>query len=426
MKKILLISIITLLLLGANLFAERYTLDQLIEIGLSKSYDIQKAKVNDQNSVSSFRSSLYGLLPSVNLGIDKGRSYSTVFVDSLGNHITYDTDWIESGSISISKAFSLNEPSYYNIRNSIYSMDNSNLSFEDTRKKIAFFIFSSYLNVLKAQETLAIQQKNLELQHKIHQQIQVQFDAGDKSLLELKQSQVSLIDYEIAVNEASNNLAKTRRDLFSYLNSKDSGNEFLEPDIDVALKEEKFTDNNALKQKLNNLKINKLNHFRTIMDFLPTLSIGYTAAHSDIDDAYAFSDYYRSSNTLSLSASWNIFNLLDNYESYTQSKRNLKLQKLDLNISERNYEIQLENLQKDLQTSSRSYELYTEKLTLAEENLKMAQEQFKLGMISLLDLDRSKIDFQNAQLSHINSHYNLMKKHEEINLLLSKPILGKW
>ena len=147
MKKILLISIITLLLLGVNLFAEQYTLDQLIEVGLSKSYDIREAKVSSSNSVSSFRSSLYGLLPSVNFGIDKGKSYSTVFVDSLGNHINYDSDWIESGNISISKSFSLNEPSYYNIRNSIYSMDSSNLSFEDTRKKIAFFIYySSKLN----------------------------------------------------------------------------------------------------------------------------------------------------------------------------------------------------------------------------------------------------------------------------------------
>jgi len=56
----------------------------------------------------------------------------------------------------------------------------------------------------------------------------------------------------------------------------------------------------------------------------------------------------------------------------------------------------------------------------------MAQEHFRLGMISLLDLDRSKIDFQNTQLAQIQNNYQLMKKQEEINLLISAKILGKW
>ncbi|NQV17625.1 MAG: TolC family protein, partial [Armatimonadetes bacterium] len=63
---------------------------------------------------------------------------------------------------------------------------------------------------------------------------------------------------------------------------------------------------------------------------------------------------------------------------------------------------------------------------LAEENLNMAQEQFKLGMISLIDLDRSQLEYRNTQLSFNNRHYSLIRKQEELNLLLSKKILGKW
>lgn len=74
----------------------------------------------------------------------------------------------------------------------------------------------------------------------------------------------------------------------------------------------------------------------------------------------------------------------------------------------------------------KSYDLYVKRLKLAEENLQMAQEQFRLGLINLLDLDRSKIEYQNAQLSYISSHYNLMRKQEELNLLLSGKILAKW
>lgn len=406
--------------------AEQYTLEQLIEVGLERSYDIQSSNVNKLNSGSNFRRSLYGLLPSMSVGLNKSKQYSSVYIDSLENRISYSTDWSESGSLTISKAFSLNEPSFYNISEAIYNMKNSKLSFEDSQKEVAYYVFSYYLSVIEAEETLEIQQKNLELQTKIHQQIQVQFDTGNKSILELKQSELSLIDYEIAVNEASNSLSTTRRGLFSYLNMDDEGYDFDDPEIEVEIKDLEFVTNSSLKQKENSLKINKLYQFQTLMNFLPTLSVSYNVGHSDYNDIYAFSDYYRASNQLSLNASWEIFNLLDNYESFIQNKRNLKLQKLDLKISEKSNKNELSNLQSDLKTLKRSYDLYEEKMLLAKQNLEMAQEQFRLGMISLLDLDRSKIDYQNTQLSNIQNKYELLKKQEEINLLLSEKILGKW
>jgi len=162
------------------------------------------------------------------------------------------------------------------------------------------------------------------------------------------------------------------------------------------------------------------------LSLLPTISIGYSFAHSDLGDVNSFSDYSRDSQSLTLSASWNIFGVMDDLEEVIRSRRNLKIQKLDYVKSKKDYGLQLLNLQNDLATLKRSFELYEDKLELATENLNMAQEHFRLGMISLLDLDRSKIDFQNTQLARIQNKYRLMKKQEEINLLLSAKILNKW
>ncbi len=417
MKRIL--SLIILLILPLICLAEQYTLEELINVGLEKSYDIQQEIVNKKNSSSLFRSSIYGVLPTVTAGVERVKYYDQIYGPN-------ETDWNNSGYLTLSKSFFLNEPSYYNIRTSIYGMKNAKRSLDETRKQIAYYVFASYLGVLELQETLEIQQKNLELQNKIQQQIKVQYETGNKSLLELKQSEVSLIDYEIAVNEATNSLSKTRKDLFSYLNINDDGFEFVVPDFNINLEKLEFQSNNLLEQKLNTLKINKLLHLQTTMNFLPTISIEYSFAHSDQDDVKAFSDYTRDSQALILSASWNIFGLMDNYEKTIRSKRNLKIQKLDYEKSERDYGLQLTNLQNDVETLKRSFDLYDKKLQLAEENLNMAQEHFRLGMISLLDMDRSKIDFQNTQLARIQNHYQLMKKQEEINLLLSTKILGKW
>ena len=411
MKKILFM----LIILPVLVFAQEYTLEQLIETGLEKSYDIQSEIANNKNSASYLRSSLYGVLPSVSISAQKDK-----YLDAI------DPEWNANASLSISKSIFLNEPTYYNIHTSILDKKNADLSLDEKRKQIAYYIFSGYLSVLESQKILGIQEKNLELQHKIFNQVKVQYDAGEKSLLELKQSEISLIDYEIAVNEAENSLFKTRKDLFSYLNMTDEGYDFVEPEFTISDEKFSFQSNNALLQKKNSLTSSKVRLVQTLMDFLPSFTLSYSVSHNDDNDINAYDEYLRTNNKLSITASYDIFNLLEKGEAYSRSKRNLRVQKIDFETSKRDYTIELTNLENDLKTLNRSYTLYSDKLKLAEENLNMAQEQYRLGMISLLDMDRAKIDHQNAQLSYNNHHYNLLRKQEEINLLLSSKILGKW
>ena len=411
MKKILFM----LIILPVLVFAQEYTLEQLIETGLEKSYDIQSEIASNKNSASYLRSSLYGALPSVSISAQKDK-----YLDAI------DPEWNANASLSISKSIFLNEPTYYNIHTSILDKKNADLSLDEKRKQIAYYIFSGYLSVLESQKILGIQEKNLELQHKIFNQVKVQYDAGEKSLLELKQSEISLIDYEIAVNEAENSLFKTRKDLFSYLNMTDEGYDFVEPEFTISDEKFSFQSNNALLQKKNSLTSSKVRLVQTMMDFLPSFTLSYSVSHNDDNDINAYDEYLRTNNKLSITANYDIFNLLEKGEAYSRSKRNLRVQKIDFETSKRDYTIELTNLENDLKTLNRSYTLYSDKLKLAEENLNMAQEQYRLGMISLLDMDRAKIDHQNAQLSYNNHHYNLLRKQEEINLLLSSKILGKW
>ena len=162
------------------------------------------------------------------------------------------------------------------------------------------------------------------------------------------------------------------------------------------------------------------------MNFLPSITILYSMNHNNPDDIYDLGNYDRTNNTLSLSASYNIFNLFDTREQYLQSKRNHELLKMDLEITKKSNMIDLQILLSDLETIKQSQKLYGEKLDLAEKNLQMAQEHYKHGIISLLDLDRSKIEFQNSTISNMTKKFELLRKREEINLFLSNKILGKW
>jgi len=394
--------------------ADEYRLDDLIEIGLESSFDIKQEKVNNLNAVSDLRSSWIRVLPSVNVAAGRSKNYDT------------NPDWVESASLKLDKGISLNEPSYYDVRTSILNKKSADLSLENRKKVIAYSVFIKYLSVLEAQTNLQIQKDNSVLQQKISDQVKVQFETGDKSALELQQSKISLIDYEIAVNEADNDLNKLRKNLFSYLNITDEGFEFSFPNIDITIDNAKFKTNIAFQQKKVNIAISKTMLFQQMMNFLPSISMSYSLSHNDQDDIYDLGNYYRNTNTLSLNASYNIFNLLDTREQYLKSKRNHKLLELDVKITAETDKLDLQILLSDFETIKKSQKLYADKLELAEQNLQMAQEHYKHGMISLLDLDRSKIEFQNSKISNMRNKFDLLKKQEEINLFLSNKILGKW
>ena len=413
MKKIFII-ISVLIILTLN--AQEYTLDQLIEIGLEKSYDIQQENAAYKNYKSYLRSSWFGLLPTASIKA------------STTNQESSDMErvWTKSAGFTLSKNLSLNESSYYNIWTSILSARNSGLSLEGMRKEIAFYVFSQYLYILEAQKNLDIQLDNLELQQRIYDQVQVQYTSGEKALLDLKQSEISLIDYEIAVNEAENGLIQQRQDLFTYLNIPDEGYDFIEPEFDISEEEFVYQENYTLLRKRNSIKSSKVSLFQQKVDFLPSLTFSFsyqnTSLSDEIDDFSAYDDSY----TMSLAASFDIFDLFEKRESFVRSRRNLEIEELDLENSEQELRSELSNLINDMKTLRRSRDLYFDKLNLAEENLSMAQEQFRLGIISLLDLDRTKIEYQNAQLSYNNRYYELIRKQEEINKTLSRNILNRW
>jgi len=408
------IVVLMLIIIPILIFAEEYTLEKLINIGLENSYAIKQENVNNLNARSNLRSSWIRLLPSASISAGSSKNYDT------------DMDWSKSASFHLSKDISLNEPSYYDVRTSILNKKNADLSLENMKKLIAYTVFIKYLSVLEAQKNLEIQKENLALQQKTTDQVQIQFEMGDKSTLELQQSKISQIDYEIAVNEAVNSLNKLRKSLFSYLNISDEGFDLSTPEIDVTIDEAEFVTNISLKQMENSLKSSKIIVSQLKMNFLPSITILYSMNHNNPDDIYDLGNYDRTNNTLSLSASYNIFNLFDTREQYLQSKRNHELLKMDLEITKKSNIIDLQILLSDLETIKQSQKLYGEKLELAEQNLQMAQEHYKHGMISLLDLDRSKIEFQNSTISNMTKKFELLRKREEINLFLSDKILGKW
>ena len=411
MKKIILL-LILLPILG---FAEEYNLEDLVNIGLEKSVDMQAANISYENSASATRMSWFDLLPSLSASVSTTKS------------LIPKSDWVKNSGISLNKSLISGNPEYLSIKKSLINLQKSKLSRQNNRKKIVYNIVSKYLAVLEARRKLEIKKQNLVLQEKIFKQIKIQYESGEKSLLDLKQSKLTLLNNRISLKEAENTLSEVRADLFSYLNLEDKNYPLREVALEIDSTEVEFQENLELKMQRKDLAKEKISLLQQKLNFFPTISLQYDYGYTKgFSAGLTEFDKYDKSESISLNASYSIFNLADTREAYRQAKRNYRLSEIYLAEKEKNLKLQITNLDKDISTLRQTYKLYKERKNLAEENLQMAQSQYKLGIISLLDLEKSKLDFQNAQLSFTEQHYNLLRKQEERNNLLSKKILKRW
>ena len=56
----------------------------------------------------------------------------------------------------------------------------------------------------------------------------------------------------------------------------------------------------------------------------------------------------------------------------------------------------------------------------------IAQEKYKLGTLSLIDLEQAQVDALTAHLAENSLTYQLLKAAQQWNLLTSQPLLGKY
>jgi outer membrane protein TolC len=410
---------------------EYYELEDLIEHGLTNSFEMQKDAYQEQNIGSQLRSSYLELLPSMNILYSDSKThsrYGTFDNDDDIKMLTQTTGWSPSTSMSLSKSISFNDPTYYNIRHAHLDKESFDYTQVDRIKTVAFNIVSQFVSILEMQKRVEILQQNYQLQQNIYQQIEIQYNSGEKSLLELQQSEITMLDNEISLLEAENRLVVLRKDLFNYLNLDDEGLPFQEPEIELVEPEEiEFQENLNLKAMKNDLQKMELSRIRQKWDRYPSLSFGVSYNMDDgvSDELYHFSDYDRSY-TFSLNISYPLFSFFEKREAYHRTNRNLKIQKINFTEQELNLKNNYSNLVDDLQTMHKALDIVSKKLQLAERSYDMAEEQYERGIISLIELDRAKLDLQNAQLAQNNRYWELIRKQEELNLLLSKNILQQW
>ena len=416
MKKTLVMIVICLM--SMSLFSQTYYLRDIVNHGLENSISMIRSQNTITNAKNESAISYFDLLPSA--------TYSAAYT----NPSRFD-DYFSS-SLSISKSFQLNEPTYFNIRQRNIDKRISNLRHEDLQKKVAMDILTEYIEIIRQIKNIEIMDENLRLQKRIYDQVKIQFDSGRKTIYELQQSQLDTLTTYIQLLELNDNLARQRENLFFMINMPDKGYPLEE--FDFVIHEEVNIDlsNKNLSLQTSELSIqqSKLSLQSQYLGLFPYLSAGYSWGASyqehSLSDKFLVPNNYYESGTFSVNLSYPLFSYLNQGIRYRISKRNFNLSLMEFDDTEAKVNQQITQLKTDLDRLKRTYGLYQQRLDLARINLQIAEERFVLGIISHFDLDRARVDYLQSEYQLTNQFYTLIKKQEDLNYLTSNTILGIW
>ncbi len=415
MKKLILFFI----LFPIFLFAKEYSLSEIINIGLNKNDDLRISKLSLENSNSSFKTSIYDFLPSIN--VSGSQSEST-------------TGSSTSANFSLSKSFSLNEPTYFNYKKSKIAKISSEYQYESSKQNVIYNIVLKYISVEENKNNLRIQKSNFQIQKDGLEKSRVLFQNKMISEMDLTDAEISKINAKISLKDAENSLKNSLEDLKNYVKIDDAEFQISETDfskyIDPKIPE--FSYNNDIVRDSLNLVSLKISKTSQKLSFLPDLTFSYSTNISNSDfkedgNILDFNTDFENSHSHSLSCniSYSLWNILKHGENYKIFKRNLRSNTIAFNKAKRDLKQNYREQKRDLENLTQTYRLYKKKLNLAQKNYTQAAVKYEAGMINQIDFEKAKNTLLRAKLDEKKIQYQLIKSQINIEKLLSLKILNK-
>ncbi|MDD2229931.1 MAG: TolC family protein [Candidatus Cloacimonetes bacterium] len=407
-----------ILLLPVFLAAGEYNLDQMIQLGLKNSYTIQKNELSASSSASSLKSAKWNLLPEAAVCANVNKDFDPILP---GNDLS------SSAGFALSKTISLNDAAYFNYRYASLDNISAQIRLTENNRSYVFAVFNAYMNALAASKRLSALQENLAIQTRVWEQNKVLLQLGKTTPFDVKQSEIAVMNSRISIIQLENTISSARSSLFALVQVPDEG--FDLADVDVAIDKElpEFSTDTVgeltlLKQ---DMKRNDLSVKQSFLDKFPQVSLGYNFSRR-VGGADLDFDTYTTSHGVNLSLSYSLWNYFRNGESATRTKISKQLAQLAYDDKADQLKRDYDNISQELQYLVRLDELYSERLLQSREQIKQAEERYRLGLIQLLELDKTRTDYIDADIAYYANRYQIIQKQEAVNQLLSKQILGKW
>ena len=209
--------------LFTSLEAKLYTLDELIELSIKKSPDLQISKANYDASQSRYKSANASYFPQVDLQASAEKVGISDFVSQ--NSQTTVEDTVYMGQLSFNQVLYDFGKRTGNVDSLLY--DSTAYKFANTQEvsnKIKD-VKTAYYKVLQAQALIVVQQENIKLNEAQLYRSKKYFEAGIRTKIDVSDAQVSLIKAKLNLKSAEYDLKLAYANLektIGFINSNDA------------------------------------------------------------------------------------------------------------------------------------------------------------------------------------------------------------
>ena len=413
MKKIIIFALIVLC--ASMAYAENFTIDKVIQLGLENSYDITNQTYTLKRARQSLYSSFLDILPSANYSISQTETKNSTS---------------KTGSISISETIYSDDYRYFNITNNLSSLRKSKIDLEITRKNLIYNIIASYLDVLLKEKLYDVANMALNIAKMNHDETKTLRDYGKVSEIDMQQAEIDLSRAQIDSLKAEYNFENSKMDL-CFLLSINYSEDYTFDDLDYAFVADKKFDleienNLTVNSYKESLKQSKMNYIQNWLEFIPTLSFSVNKS-LDWEKGGLFDFDAKSSPVqYTLALSYPLLNPLTNLPANRSAHYSYKQTKLLYDHKKKQEQQDFVQAVKNFNQLQQSFELAKKQEQLSEMHFNLVNEKYRLGQADLTELENARQERFKSMSSRISQYYSLILAQENIHLITNEKLLDRY
>ncbi|HTY01023.1 MAG TPA: TolC family protein [Bacteroidota bacterium] len=306
-----------------------------------------------------------------------------------------------------------------------------------TRQSVIYQVESDYLNVLRNQQLVSVNEENLKRDNRQLERIVESNKVGAAAIADVYRQQSTVAADELAVITAQNNYDGAKADLLALV-GLNAGEDYTitdstvstvvtKADIDSTTKA--YSDIAALSQRAMDARPDYL----SANEQLSAAESGVTSARSGyFPSISAFAGWglgpatelntigdYRGLNW-GLQLRWNLFDAFQTNQSLQSALTQQRNAQVNLSQTQLNIMVDVKKALLNLDAARKQYQVSQDGVRSATEDRKIAEEKYNLGAGTLLDLLTASANLVNAQANLVNASYNYLISKKNVEYVIGE------